>query len=106
LADGKLGEKNRQEWHDYGADNFPNMVGAVEHGVESYKKRTAPYHFCVGGFFSGSDFIEVCSFGDTPGNQRASTLTAIANTKGMTAIARDVALLTSHRVMPNIVLNA
>jgi mono/diheme cytochrome c family protein len=40
------------------------------------------------------------------GNQRAPTLTAIANTKGMSAIALNVALLTSHRSMPNIVLNA
>ena len=40
------------------------------------------------------------------GNKRAPTLTAIANTKGMSAIALNVALLTSHRSMPNIVLNA
>jgi cytochrome c2 len=40
------------------------------------------------------------------GNPRAPTLTAIANTKGMTAIALNVALLTSHRSMPNVVLNA
>jgi mono/diheme cytochrome c family protein len=40
------------------------------------------------------------------GNQRTPTLTAIANTKGMSAIALNVALLTSHRSMPNIVLNA
>jgi mono/diheme cytochrome c family protein len=40
------------------------------------------------------------------GNQRAPTLTAIANTKGMSAIALNVALLTFHRSMPNIVLNA
>ena len=40
------------------------------------------------------------------GNQRAPSLTAIANTKGMTAIALNVALLTSHRSMPNIVLDA
>jgi len=40
------------------------------------------------------------------GSLRAPTLTAIANTKGMSAIALNVALLTSHRSMPNIVLNA
>jgi cytochrome c2 len=40
------------------------------------------------------------------GNQRAPAFTAIANTKGMTAIALNVALLTSHRSMPDIVLNA
>jgi hypothetical protein len=33
-------------------------------------------------------------------------LTATANTKGMSAIARNVALLKSHRSMPNIVLVA
>jgi mono/diheme cytochrome c family protein len=40
------------------------------------------------------------------GNQQAPTLTAIANTKGMTAMALNVALLTSHRSMPNIILNS
>lgn len=40
------------------------------------------------------------------GSLRAPTLTAVANTKGMSAIALNVALLTSHRSMPNIVLNA
>ena len=40
------------------------------------------------------------------GSLRAPTLTAIANTEGMSAIAINVALLTSHRSMPNIVLNA
>jgi cytochrome c len=40
------------------------------------------------------------------GRLRAPTLSAIANTKGMSAMALNVALLTSHRSMPNIVLNA
>ena len=40
------------------------------------------------------------------GRMRAPTLRTIANTKGMSAIALNVALLTSHRSMPNIVLNA
>jgi cytochrome c2 len=40
------------------------------------------------------------------GSQRAPTLSAIANVKGMSAMALNVALLTSHRTMPNIVLNA
>ena len=40
------------------------------------------------------------------GNQGAPTFTAIANTKGISVIALNVALLTSHRSMPNIVLNA
>lgn len=39
------------------------------------------------------------------GSLRAPTLSAIANTKGMSAMALNVALLTSHRSMPNIVLN-
>ena len=37
---------------------------------------------------------------------QAPTLSAIANTKGMSAMALNVAPLTSHRSMPNIVLNA
>jgi hypothetical protein len=40
------------------------------------------------------------------GSLRAPTLSAIANTKGMSGMALNVALLTSHRSMPNIVLNA
>lgn len=40
------------------------------------------------------------------GRIRAPTLSTIANTKGMSAMALNVALLTSHRSMPNIVLNA
>ena len=39
------------------------------------------------------------------GSLRAPTLAAIANTKGMSAMAINVALLTSHRSMPNIVLD-
>ena len=39
-------------------------------------------------------------------NLRAPTLSAIANTKGMSAMALNVALLTSHRSMPNIMLDA
>jgi mono/diheme cytochrome c family protein len=40
------------------------------------------------------------------GSLRAPTLSAIANTTGMSGMALNVALLTSHRSMPNIVLNA
>ena len=40
------------------------------------------------------------------GSLRAPPLSAIANSKGMSAMALNVALLTSHRSMPNIVLNA
>ena len=40
------------------------------------------------------------------GSLRTPTLSAIANTKGMSGMALNVALLTSHRSMPNIVLNA
>jgi len=40
------------------------------------------------------------------GSLRAPTLSAIANSKGMSAMALNVALLTSHRSMPNIVLDA
>ena len=40
------------------------------------------------------------------GRLRAPTLSTIANTKGMSAMGLNVALLTSHRSMPNIVLNA
>jgi Cytochrome c len=40
------------------------------------------------------------------GRLRAPTLSAIANTKGMSAMALNVPLLTPHRSMPNIVLNA
>ena len=40
------------------------------------------------------------------GSLRAPTLAAIANTKGMSAMALNVALLTSHHSMPNIVLDA
>jgi hypothetical protein len=36
----------------------------------------------------------------------SSTLSAIANVKGMSAMALNVALLTSHRSMPNLVLDA
>ena len=39
------------------------------------------------------------------GHQQAPTLSAIANTKGMSAMALNVALLTSHRAMPNIILD-
>ena len=39
------------------------------------------------------------------GSLRAPTFSAIANTKGMSAMALNVALLTSHRSMPNIVLD-
>ena len=44
--------------------------------------------------------------GGKSGSLRAPTLSAIANTKGMSAMALNVALLTSHRSMPNIVLDA
>ena len=37
---------------------------------------------------------------------RAPTFSAIANVKGMSAMALNVALLASHRSMPNIVLDA
>ncbi len=37
---------------------------------------------------------------------RAPTFSAIANVRGMSAMALNVALLSSHRSMPNIVLNA
>ena len=37
---------------------------------------------------------------------RAPTFSAIANVKGMSAMALNVALLSSHRSMPNIVLDA
>ena len=37
---------------------------------------------------------------------QAPTFSAIANVKGMSAMALNVALLTSHRSMPNIVLDA
>jgi mono/diheme cytochrome c family protein len=40
------------------------------------------------------------------GSPRAPTFSAIANVKGMSAMALNVALLTSHRSMPNIVLDA
>jgi hypothetical protein len=40
------------------------------------------------------------------GTLRAPTLSAIANFRGMSAMALNVALLTSHRSMPNIVLDA
>jgi cytochrome c len=40
------------------------------------------------------------------GSPRAPTLNAIANVKGMSAMALNVALLTSHASMPNIVLDA
>ncbi len=40
------------------------------------------------------------------GSLRAPTFSAIANTKGMSAMALNVGLLTSHRSMPNIVLDA
>ena len=40
------------------------------------------------------------------GSLRAPTFSAIANVKGMSAMALNVALLTSHRSMPNIVLDA
>jgi mono/diheme cytochrome c family protein len=36
----------------------------------------------------------------------APTFSAIANVKGMSALALNVALLSSHRSMPNIVLDA
>jgi len=39
-------------------------------------------------------------------SSRAPTFSAIANVKGMSAMALNVALLSSHRSMPNIVLNA
>jgi mono/diheme cytochrome c family protein len=37
---------------------------------------------------------------------RAPTFSAIANVKGMSAMALNVALLSAHRSMPNIMLNA
>jgi mono/diheme cytochrome c family protein len=37
---------------------------------------------------------------------RAPTFSAIANVKGMSAMALNVALLSAHRTMPNIMLNA
>ena len=37
---------------------------------------------------------------------RAPTFSAIANVKGMSAMVLNVALLSSHRSMPNIVLDA
>ena len=40
------------------------------------------------------------------GVSQAPTLRTIANTKGISAMALNVALLTSHRSMPNIVLNS
>ena len=40
------------------------------------------------------------------GSLRAPTFSAVANTKGMSAMTLNVALLTSHRSMPNIVLDA
>jgi len=44
--------------------------------------------------------------GENSTNRRAPSFTAIANVKGMSAMALNVALLSSHRSMPNIVLDA
>jgi mono/diheme cytochrome c family protein len=43
---------------------------------------------------------------DGKSSSLAPTFSAIANVKGMSAMALNVALLSSHRSMPNIVLNA
>ena len=44
--------------------------------------------------------------GEESTNRRAPSFNAIANVKGMSAMALNVALLSSHRSMPNIVLDA
>ena len=43
---------------------------------------------------------------DGKSSSRAPTFSAIANSKGMSAMALNVALLSSHRSMPNIMLSA
>ena len=44
--------------------------------------------------------------GETSANRQAPPFDAIAQVKGMSAMALNVALLSSHRSMPNIVLDA
>jgi cytochrome c len=44
--------------------------------------------------------------GETSANRQAPPFDAIAEVKGMSAMALNVALLSSHRSMPNIVLDA
>ena len=44
--------------------------------------------------------------GKTSANRQAPPFDAIAQVKGMSAMALNVALLSSHRSMPNIVLDA
>ena len=44
--------------------------------------------------------------GELSAHRRAPTFVGIANTRGMSPIALNVALLSSHKSMPNIVLNA
>jgi len=44
--------------------------------------------------------------GEKSTNRRAPPFNAIAKVKGMSAMALNVALLSSHRSMPNIVLDA
>jgi mono/diheme cytochrome c family protein len=44
--------------------------------------------------------------GETSANRQAPPFDAIAQVKGMSPIALNVALLSSHRSMPNIVLDA
>lgn len=44
--------------------------------------------------------------GEGSSSQQAPAFSDIANVKGMTAMALNVALLSSHRSMPNIILDA
>ena len=44
--------------------------------------------------------------GETSANRQAPPFDAIAQVKGMSAMALNVALLSSHRSMPNIMLDA
>jgi hypothetical protein len=79
LAEGQLGEKNRHERRGYGADNYLNTDGALEHGGDSFfdlHKRTATLSFFVRGFSSGFVFIKVCSFSDTLRSSRTRIQTA------------------------------
>jgi mono/diheme cytochrome c family protein len=67
-------------------------VGQPERGFELARQNCAECHAV------GKD-------GARSPNQRAPTFQTIASVPGMTAIALAAALNTSHRTMPNIVLN-